>query len=166
MKTALLLLPLAALMLSSKSQAAPKITEIRLADLPGFIAPPVRNNTFIFRSNGTFDWLEGITTKPIKHHYSLVSGDFEKLTKVLEAHHFSTMKPIYDRLKPTDGVFTDGPSVIVSVSSGKEKKSVEDYAEFGPPDLWEIEMVMRGLASRYIGLRGAFVRPAMPPTGQ
>ncbi len=68
MKTTLFLLPLAGLLASSNCVAAPKITEIRLDDVQGRVAPPRKNNTFTFRSSGTFDWLEGTVEKPVTHH--------------------------------------------------------------------------------------------------
>ena len=41
---------------------------------------------------------------------------------------------------------TDLPSVIITVKRGGQKKTVKDYGEFGPLDLWAMEKAIEGVA--------------------
>ncbi|RYX81600.1 hypothetical protein EON83_23415 [bacterium] len=148
-----ILTPLLCLLAASTAVAAPQITEIRLQDAPGFVAPPILINELVFRSDGNFYWNEGTLEKPVKHRYSIGSEGFQKLAAALETHGFFELKPKYDRLKPTDPLIMDGSSVVVSATRDGIQKHVVDYSGFGPSNLWEVEMIIRGFASQYIGMK-------------
>ncbi len=116
----------------------------------------MRNNEFVFRADGTLYWIEGTRDKPIRHRYFIIPEPFQKLVAAMKARHFFTMKPRYDHANFGKSgrieVFDGSTVVITAVRDGKTKK-VEDYAGFGPPDLWQMEMIVRGVASEHTDLQ-------------
>ena len=157
------------LLWASSAWAAPAVTEIRLADTPGYVLTPAQVNEFVFRADGSFYWVEGTSTKLIRHRYSIGKEEFQELATTLGTHRFFELKPIYDRAKPGDLVISDAGGVVVSVTRGGNKKEVVDYAGFGPSNLRELELIIRGLASEYVGLQrtplsSPQLHPVLTPT--
>lgn len=147
----ILLLFSGCLLLASTGLAAPKITEIRLVDAPGFVLTPYTKNEFVFRADGNLYWIEGTSEQPIRHRYSIGQEAFRQLAATVENHRFFDLKLSY----PTDTFIADAPEVIVIATRGGTKKEVRDITGFGsrPANLWELEMIVRGIASRYTGLK-------------
>ncbi|BCM92199.1 hypothetical protein IAD21_04078 [Abditibacteriota bacterium] len=164
-----ILLFVTCLLLASTGLAAPNVTEIRLEDAPGTLKPPILRNEFVFRSDGNFYWTEGTLEKPVRHRYAIGTQAFQTLAATLGTHHFFDLKPLYDRSKPGDPLIMNGSTVVVSVMRDGLRRTVVDYAGFGPSNLWELEMILRGFASRHIGLKRtpmntSFARPIPAPT--
>jgi hypothetical protein len=67
--------------------------------------------------------------------------DFFALCKLLESRGFYAMKARYDSRA------TDLPSVVTRVVRDGEEKSVVNYGEAGPVELWGIEMAVRGVVA-------------------
>ena len=134
-------------------RAAPVITEIRLGDAPGYGPSPSPVNGFVFRANGDFYWLEGTTENVVRHHYSIGTQEFARLAAVYERSRFWRLQKLYDRPPGATSYLADGPTVTLQVVRGGQTKIVQNYDDNGPSDLWELEMITRGFASRFIGLK-------------
>jgi len=144
--------------------AAPKITEIRLKDTPSYDASPMPANEFVFRANNELYWLEGNMDKPIRHKYWISTPDFERLSALFESHGFFELKKLYDRPPGTTTYLTDGSTVTTQVTRDGQKKTVNNYSGNGPQNLWELEMLTRGFASQYIGLKRTPLSALPTPT--
>jgi len=64
---------------------------------------------------------------------------FDRLAQLILAQKYFDMKDDYFR------PITDMPSAITSVVRGGTRKTITDYAETGPIELWGIEMTIDGI---------------------
>ena len=128
---------------ASVALAKPKVTEIRFENFPGYIGPPIPKNEFVFCADGNFYWLEGTRDKPIRHRYDLSTRDFADLVSSFETHHFFA-------LKPYEFHSVDAPYAVIRATRGGRTKS---YVVGETHNLWELKMIVLGLASRHIGLK-------------
>lgn len=122
----------------SKAPSRSKITEIVLADSPGFVAPPYKLNKFVFYADGRAIWLTGTHEKPLRrigHCY-----DFAMLAALFEEQKFFTLKLSYSRI-------ADLPSTWIEAVRGGKRKSVAHNSGSGPFGRWTLEMAVRGVAT-------------------
>ena len=136
--------------------ATPKITEIRLIANKGY-RMPVDINEYVFRSNGDFYWLHGKSDNPISDKYRIHQGNFVRLANSFENHKFFDFDRKYEgRIISRKGnvvhmvITTHAPSVTLEVIRDGQKYSVQNFNNNGPHGLWELEMLVRGLASQHI----------------
>ena len=155
MKAAFVLLVLATL--SSSALAAPKISEIRLKDVPGYTGTPFSINEFVFRPDGTLYWLEGTNEKPIRHRFLVGENTFKSLSRALEQHRFFTLNPPRNEVPP---YAYDAPCTILRVTRGRQAKQLILYHSSN--NLWQLEMIVRGVASREIGLKRTSTSTTVP----
>ena len=139
MRKLLLLIPLV-LCMGCKGTPPNKdaITEISLARTPCFGTCPV--DTLTLRG-----WNGGIcrgNARPANRSLQriVLLRTLPRLSRLLIARGFFDMKADYS--EPV----TDLPSVIITVKRGGQKKTVKDYGEFGPLDLWAMEKAIEGVA--------------------
>ena len=64
---------------------------------------------------------------------------FDRLAQLILAQKYFDMKDDYSR------PITDMPSAITSVVRAGKRKTIVDYAETGPIELWSIEMAIDGI---------------------
>jgi len=71
--------------------------------------------------------------------YKVYISGFEHLAKIIEARKYFSLRNRYTRL------VTDMPSAITSVVRNGKRKTVDNYGNSGPIELWEIETLIDGL---------------------
>ncbi|HJZ58328.1 MAG TPA: hypothetical protein VKE74_25525 [Gemmataceae bacterium] len=98
------------------------ITEVMIERKSG-PAPPAKDNVHIRRED-----------QPAAFH---------RLATVLVRRGFFDLRDRYEpRPKPSDA-----DSIVITVVYGKERKVVENYAGAGDDQVWEFEMLIRGVAA-------------------
>lgn len=114
----------------------PTITEITLERTACFGFCPIYK--LILRSDGTATY---IVMRFVERQgtYKAYSSGFEHLAKIIEARRYFSFRDRY-----TEPV-TDLPSAITSVVRNGKRKTVENYGNFGPIELWEIETLIDGV---------------------
>ena len=134
------------LLSASSAFAAPKVTEIRLADYPGYGPNGHLQSEFVFRADNSFYWVKGIGTEAVRQRYTLKAGEFQKLAESLDSQRFFALKPYY----PVGPMITDVPKFVVSATRDGQKTEVtynyNNRPNSQPFNLWTIEKVLRGVA--------------------
>lgn len=113
----------------------PTITEITLERTACFGFCPIYK--VILRSDNTATYI-GVRFVERQGTYKAYTSGFEYLAKIIEARRYFSLRDQY-----TEPV-TDLPSAITSVVRGK-RKTISNYGNSGPIELWEIETLIDGL---------------------
>lgn len=121
-----------------------KITEISLENGPGFVAPPYKRDKIVLRADGKAYRISGLSNAPRKSMATLRPELFNRLSQLLTARNFFEMK---DRYTP-DPMATDGPSMYIAAVRGGQRKTVDNYMDGAPVEVWGIEQAIRGVASQ------------------
>lgn len=121
-----------------------KITEIVLENGVGFVAPPYKLYKLVLRADGKAYRVSGLSDAPQKTTANLSPEVFNRLSQLLTARKFFEMK---DRYTP-DPMRTDGPSVYINAVRGGQRKTVDNYMDGAPVEVWGIEQAIRGVASQ------------------
>ena len=114
------------------------ITEITLERTACFGTCPIYK--LILKSDGTAVYIGTRFVERLGTYTAYVSG-FEHLAKIIEARRYFSLSDRYT--KPV----TDLPSAITSVVRNGKRKTVENYGNFGPLELWEIETLIDGVVA-------------------
>ncbi len=112
------------------------ITEITLERTACYGTCPIYK--VILESNGTATYI-GMQFVERKGTYKAYISGFEQLAKIIEARKYFSFSASY-----TEPV-TDLPSAITSVVRNGKRKTINNYANSGPIELWEIETLIDGL---------------------
>lgn len=137
--TASILILIATLTISAQTQSAQdkdQITEITLERTSCFGTCPDYKVTL--RRDGTIIY-EGRRFVQMMGTYKGEAYGFDRLAQLILAQKYFDMKDDYSR------PITDMPSAITSVVRGGARKTIVDYAETGPIELWGIEMAIDGI---------------------
>lgn len=114
----------------------PRITEITLERTACYGFCPIYK--VILKSDGTATYIGVKFVERTGTYKAYISG-FENLAKIIEARRYFSLRDRY-----TEPV-TDLPSAITSVVRNGKRKTVENYGNFGPLELWEVETLIDGL---------------------
>lgn len=123
------------------NKPASGIKEVTLERTPCFGGCPVYKVTL--RSDGTATYVGSRFVDRIgTYEGKFWARDFERLAKVIENAEFWTMKDKYTL------PITDQASQILTVKSDKSTKTVSEYGDSGPEDLWALQLVVDGVVAR------------------
>jgi hypothetical protein len=114
----------------------PTITEITLERTVCYGFCPIYK--VILRSDNTATYI-GMKFVERQGTYKAYISGFEHLAKIIEARKYFSLRNRYT--KPV----TDMPSAITSVVRNGKRKTVDNYGNSGPIELWEIETLIDGL---------------------
>ena len=120
----------------TQSQDKDQITEVTLERTTCFGTCPAYKVTL--RRDGTIIY-EGRRFVEMMGTYKGEAYGFDRLAQLILAQKYFDMKDDYFR------PITDMPSAITSVVRGGTRKTITDYAETGPIELWGIEMTIDGI---------------------
>ena len=133
------LILISALACSAQTQSAQdkdQITEVTLERTSCFGTCPDYKVTL--QRDGTIIY-EGRRFVQMMGTYKGEAYGFDRLVKLILAQKYFDMKDDYSR------PITDMPSAITSVVRAGKRKTIVDYAETGPIELWSIEMAIDGI---------------------
>lgn len=114
----------------------PTITEITLERTACFGFCPIYK--VILRSDNTATYI-GERFVERQGTYKAYISNFEYLAKIIEARRYFSLRNSYT------APVTDLPSAITSVVRNGKRKTIDNYANSGPIELWEIETLIDGL---------------------
>lgn len=114
------------------------VTEITLERTACFGFCPIYK--VILRSDGTATYI-GVNFVERQGTYKGYISGFEHLAKIIEARRYFSFSNNYTR------PITDLPTAITSVVRNGKRKTVQNYANSGPIELWEIETLIDGLVA-------------------
>ena len=134
-----ILILISALACSAQTQSAQdkdQITEVTLERTSCFGTCPDYKVTL--RRDGAVIY-EGRRFVQMMGTYKGEAYGFDRLAQLILAQKYFDMKDDYSR------PITDMPSAITSVARDGKRKTIVDYAETGPTELWSIEMAIDGI---------------------
>jgi hypothetical protein len=114
----------------------PTITEITLERTACFGFCPIYK--VILRSDNTATYI-GMKFVERQGTYKAYISGFEYLAKIIEARRYFSLRDRY-----TEPI-SDMPSAITSVVRNGKRKTIDNYGNSGPIELWEIENLIDGL---------------------
>ena len=114
----------------------PAITEITLERTACFGFCPIYK--VILRSDNTATYI-GMKFVERQGTYKAYISGFEHLAKIIEARRYFSLRDRY-----TEPI-SDMPSAITSVVRNGKRKTIDNYGNSGPIELWEIENLIDGL---------------------
>ena len=99
------------------------------------------------RRDGTATYIGERSVPRIGRHRSAaqdyrLEADFARLAQLITAHNYLAMSDIYN-----PGQIVDGGTVSTSVVHNGRRKTVRNYANQGPVELYGIEMAIDGVAA-------------------
>ncbi|MDT5121699.1 MAG: hypothetical protein QOC96_1181 [Acidobacteriota bacterium] len=118
------------------AQNKDQITEITLERTTCFGTCP--NYTVTLRRDGTITY-NGIRFVEMTGTYQGQVYGFERLAQLITSAGYFNLKDNYSR------PITDMPSTITSVVMNGKRKTITNYADTGPVELWGIEMAIDGM---------------------
>jgi hypothetical protein len=118
------------------AQNKDQITEITLERTTCFGTCP--NYTVTLRRDGTITY-NGIRFVEMTGTYQGHAYGFERLAQLITSAGYFNLKDNYSR------PITDMPSTITSVVMNGKRKTITNYADTGPVELWGIEMAIDGM---------------------
>ena len=136
MASILILIAALACSAQTSSQDKDRITEVTLERTSCFGTCPDYKVTL--RRDGTIIY-EGRRFVQMMGTYKGEAYGFDRLAQLILAQKYFDMKDDYSR------PITDMPSAITSVVRAGKRKTIVDYAETGPIELWSIEMAIDGI---------------------
>ena len=136
MVSILILISALACSAQTSSQDKDRITEVTLERTSCFGTCPDYKVTL--RRDGTIID-EGRRFVQMMGTYKGEAYGFDRLAQLILAQKYFDMKDDYSR------PITDMPSAITSVVRAGKRKTIVDYAETGPIELWSIEMAIDGI---------------------
>jgi hypothetical protein len=116
-----------------------KITEVTLERTPCFGGCPIYKVTLRSDGTATYDGMRNVD-KIGKYEGRFWDRDFERLSNVIDKFGYWKLNEKY-RLP-----ITDQASQILTVKSDKGAKTVDEYGDSGPEELWAIQLVVDGIA--------------------
>lgn len=121
---------------SESSQDQSQITEITLERTTCFGTCPAYKVTL--RSDGTITY-EGRRFVEMMGVYEGRAYGFARLAQLITSAGYFNLKDDYSR------PITDNPSAITSVVRNGKRKTITNYADAGPIELWSVEMAIDGM---------------------
>lgn len=118
------------------SKEKDQITEVTLERSVCFGYCPVYKVTL--RRDGTISY-NGIEYVPLKGAYEGTVYGFERLAQLIIARGYFNLKDNYTINA------TDLPTTVTSVVRNGKRKTIKNYGDSGPVELWGIEMAIDGM---------------------
>jgi hypothetical protein len=145
---ATMILTLAFVAAAQTPAAKDQITEITLERTGCFGTCPIYKVTL--RRDGTISY-NGKQYVQLKGAYEGRAYGFDRMAQLILASGYFKLKDNYTANA------TDLPSAVTSVVANGKRKTIENYGDFGPVELWGIEMAIDGI------LRGATLEKTKEP---
>lgn len=118
------------------SQDQDQITEVTLERTACFGTCPIYKVTV--RRDGTISY-EGKRFVQLEGSYKGTTYGFDRLAQLISSQGYFNFKDDYSINA------TDLPTAITSVVSGGKRKTIRNYGDAGPVELWGIEMAIDGM---------------------
>lgn len=148
----ILMSALAGMAQTPSSQDKNQITEITLERTTCYGTCP--NYKVTLRSDGTITY-EGRRFVEMRGTHEGRAYGFARLAQLITSAGYFDLKDNYSR------PVTDNPSAITSVVRDGKRKTITNYADSGPVELWGIEMAIDGILKN-ARLEKAKDQPALP----